>query len=101
MSAAAIDDVGAAENQTALRGADQLVSRATDGVDAARDQLANRGGALEAVTREIDHPAAPLVVQHRNFFLSRGFHELVYRGRLGESDDVEIRPVHAKDRRRL
>src|SRR5436305_15133597 len=100
MSAAAIDDVGAAENQTALRGADQLVGRAADGVDAARDQLANRGGALETVTREIDHAAAPLVVQHRNFFLPRDFYELVYRRRLRESNDVEIRPVHAQDRRR-
>ena len=71
MLAAAVDDFLAAENESALRRADQFVGRAGHGVDAGAISSRIVGRRRETVRREIDDASAPFVVQQRHFFFVR------------------------------
>src|SRR5712691_940383 len=99
MLAAFGDDVRAAEDQASLGRTDQLVGGAGQHVDAFGDQLTNRVPAAEAVSGNIDHSSAPLVVEQRQLFRARDFHEFLDRWRFSKSDDVEVRAIDAQDRR--
>ena len=86
-----------ADDDAALRAADELVAAEADDIGAGRDALLDQRLVLEAVLREVDQRAAAEVVDHRDAVLAAELGQLLDARLLGEADDAVVAVVDAQD----
>ena len=91
-----LDQVGAAEDDTGLRAAEQLVAAEADEVGALLER-----GARGRLVAEVDERAGAEIVEQRQLVPARDRGELAQRRALGEPDEAEVGLVHAQEQRRV